>query len=269
MAVIRKAAALIALLVIVGCDEQRIVQVADHDVTAGFSQWAYATEAARQGSPSPSPGPSPTPTDDKCENCNGTGKLGDTRVALDCPVCDGTGKRTTDEPTEPVAKQSHAVIQMASLPGCEPCERWWRDERPKYERQGWRVTRIGIADTGFTVAPSFVLMNGETEIGRHQGWMSTASASRLVSGSGGEVQAATTKATIANGRHTYRDQWSFPGGIGDHLMGQNHRLSADEIRGKSQRELEVLHSQLHQGMRSGRSRRVITSRAYTSCPTCP
>jgi len=32
------------------------------------------------------------PSSDICENCNGTGKLGDGTVSVECPVCDGTGK---------------------------------------------------------------------------------------------------------------------------------------------------------------------------------
>lgn len=43
-----------------------------------------------------SPTPSPKP-DGLCENCRGTGKVGDGRVAVTCPVCDGTGKSKTAE----------------------------------------------------------------------------------------------------------------------------------------------------------------------------
>ena len=35
----------------------------------------------------------PTPTSDKCENCDGTGKIGDGRIVLPCPLCKGTGKK--------------------------------------------------------------------------------------------------------------------------------------------------------------------------------
>ncbi len=30
---------------------------------------------------------------DVCENCNGTGKIGDGRIVMTCPVCRGTGKK--------------------------------------------------------------------------------------------------------------------------------------------------------------------------------
>lgn len=35
----------------------------------------------------------PTPATDKCDNCDGTGKIGDGRIVLPCPVCKGTGKK--------------------------------------------------------------------------------------------------------------------------------------------------------------------------------
>ena len=37
--------------------------------------------------------PAPTPSSDRCDNCNGTGKVGDGRVSVVCPICDGTGKK--------------------------------------------------------------------------------------------------------------------------------------------------------------------------------
>lgn len=29
----------------------------------------------------------------QCENCGGTGKIGDGRIVMECPVCHGTGKK--------------------------------------------------------------------------------------------------------------------------------------------------------------------------------
>lgn len=40
---------------------------------------------------------------DKCDNCNGTGKLGDGRVVLTCPICKGTGKVATSSIATPDA----------------------------------------------------------------------------------------------------------------------------------------------------------------------
>ena len=36
--------------------------------------------------------PHDTPSSDICENCSGTGRLGDGTVSVECPVCKGTGK---------------------------------------------------------------------------------------------------------------------------------------------------------------------------------
>jgi len=36
--------------------------------------------------------PSPAPVSDDCENCNGTGKVGDGRIVSTCRACGGTGK---------------------------------------------------------------------------------------------------------------------------------------------------------------------------------
>ena len=36
----------------------------------------------------------PTPVSDKCENCDGTGKIGDrANIVMTCHVCGGTGKK--------------------------------------------------------------------------------------------------------------------------------------------------------------------------------
>lgn len=40
---------------------------------------------------------------DKCQNCGGTGKVGDGRVAVKCAACDGTGKAKKSQPV--AAKQ--------------------------------------------------------------------------------------------------------------------------------------------------------------------
>ena len=35
----------------------------------------------------------PAPASDTCDNCDGTGKIGDGRIVMTCPVCRGTGKK--------------------------------------------------------------------------------------------------------------------------------------------------------------------------------
>lgn len=35
----------------------------------------------------------PKPVSNACENCDGTGKIGDGKIVMTCPVCRGTGKK--------------------------------------------------------------------------------------------------------------------------------------------------------------------------------
>ena len=50
--------------------------------------------------------PDATPKADKCSNCGGSGKLGDGKIVLTCPVCNGTGK---------------PVVSVLKRPDCERC----------------------------------------------------------------------------------------------------------------------------------------------------
>jgi len=40
------------------------------------------------------------PSGDVCDNCNGTGKVGDGTVFVECAACDGTGKRKKEKAKE-------------------------------------------------------------------------------------------------------------------------------------------------------------------------
>ena len=54
--------------------------------------------------------PHTAPSGDVCENCSGTGRLGDGTVSVVCPVCEGTGK-----PVQPGSLYS-------SKQGCASCD---------------------------------------------------------------------------------------------------------------------------------------------------
>lgn len=59
-----------------------------------FSSLATGILALYASKPAPTPGPAPTPKPSGiCDNCNGTGKLGDGTISVTCPVCDGTGRK--------------------------------------------------------------------------------------------------------------------------------------------------------------------------------
>lgn len=61
----------------------------DDGLTADIAaEAARMVVQARQGMP-----PAPKPADDRCDNCGGTGTLGDGRITVKCPACNGTGKK--------------------------------------------------------------------------------------------------------------------------------------------------------------------------------
>lgn len=79
---------------------------------------------ASESNPSPAPNPTPAPSG-KCENCNGTGRLGDGTVSVPCPVCGGDGKieSTADEivPSLPIPKPTtYAPPSRVTLPPSNP-----------------------------------------------------------------------------------------------------------------------------------------------------
>jgi len=99
--------AIVAVLLLAGCE---IPTPAPSPSVSGDSRyaaaawsWSLATHGGR------TPSPTPSPLGDQCENCHGTGRLGDGTVSVTCPVCNGTGKRINQpavEPDEPGDDQS-------------------------------------------------------------------------------------------------------------------------------------------------------------------
>jgi hypothetical protein len=80
---------LIALLFVVGCSPKRSeVNLAQADAAAAIA-WVAAVEAQS----TPAPKPTPKPDGEDCENCDGTGKVGDGVIEKTCQVCGGTGKK--------------------------------------------------------------------------------------------------------------------------------------------------------------------------------
>ena len=99
-----------------------------------------------------------------CENCGGTGKVGDGRVFVPCPVCKPKGQaQVHQEAQKPVAKKPRVV--MHTIPGCAPCRNWWNNSRPAWERQGWIVEEVeDLVDPGpfpwFHIEEGFIEFDG-------------------------------------------------------------------------------------------------------------
>ena len=62
-----------------------------------------------------------TPNDGTCQNCGGTGKVGDGTVFVPCAACDGTGKtgkaaKSTDDDSASNSKKEATGKPVASFP---------------------------------------------------------------------------------------------------------------------------------------------------------
>lgn len=74
------------------------------------------TAAAAATAPQPAPGPAPTPSPGgRCDNCDGTGRLGDGTVSVPCPVCGGDGKLDAAKPPVPCDAQSSQMRKTARV----------------------------------------------------------------------------------------------------------------------------------------------------------
>ena len=70
-----------------------------------------AVETARMVIASRAAPPAPTPDAGKCENCNGTGKIGDGRIVLPCGECGGDGVKGNEK----------TVVHPSAFVPCKEC----------------------------------------------------------------------------------------------------------------------------------------------------
>lgn len=90
-----------ALLLLSGCQDiiQPSATSAQLEAARVFAAYTIALlpESDTPTPPGPvPPGPVPPLPDTICDNCGGDGELGDGRIVIECPVCDGTGRITFD-----------------------------------------------------------------------------------------------------------------------------------------------------------------------------
>ena len=82
-----KTAALVTGVMLLGVPSCGVVQPDHPDIVADLAcETARMAEKLKQEM-------APAPKSDTCDNCDGTGKIGDGRIVMNCPVCKGTGKK--------------------------------------------------------------------------------------------------------------------------------------------------------------------------------
>jgi DnaJ-class molecular chaperone len=82
-----KTAALVTGVMLLGVPSCGVVQPNHPDIVADLAcETARMAEKLKQEM-------APAPKSDTCDNCDGTGKIGDGRIVMTCPVCKGTGKK--------------------------------------------------------------------------------------------------------------------------------------------------------------------------------
>jgi DnaJ-class molecular chaperone len=81
-----KTAALVTGVMLLGVPSCGVVHPDHPDIVADLAcETARMAEKLKQEM-------APAPKSDTCDNCDGTGKIGDGRIVMTCPVCKGTGK---------------------------------------------------------------------------------------------------------------------------------------------------------------------------------
>ncbi len=82
-----KTAALVTGVMLLGVPSCGVVHPDHPDIVADLAcETARMAEKLKQEM-------APAPKSDTCDNCDGTGKIGDGRIVMTCPVCKGTGKK--------------------------------------------------------------------------------------------------------------------------------------------------------------------------------
>lgn len=74
--------------------------------------------------------------------------------------------KESESASEPAIKQDAALFErgkptvlMYCLPGCKPCEEWWRDKAPVWTKAGWSVKKK--QSTTNKPTPYWTVYNGE------------------------------------------------------------------------------------------------------------
>lgn len=116
---------------------------------------SLAIAVTGDGTPAPSPGPAPkpTPSGERCDECGGTGVLGDGVIEIKCPVCNGTGKKGGGSAPAAAPKKTPVVVKTIQKPVRNARGRWSVTGRRSYDRAyiaNHMQKTHGIDPTGYT-----------------------------------------------------------------------------------------------------------------------
>ncbi len=128
------------------------VQLAPDDDYRPLAAAVLAVQEASNPTALILPSPTPTPAHPLlCSNCNGTGRLGDGRVMVPCPICEGrgtVGAAQRPKTSLPIAEVN--TVDTISRPprvqclvflcdACPPCHALWDEIEQKLPAAGWKV----------------------------------------------------------------------------------------------------------------------------------
>lgn len=187
----------------------------------------------------------------KCEDCNGTGKVGDGRVFVDCVTCGGDGKvdeedlKSEEEVQSPdpvlPTKTNKGTIKFYTRPGCVWCEKFKREVLPLLDD----YTVIQIQDNRNAVPHFEFDFNGRKTT--HRGFISKGQIDGLQQRYGNVIKAAAKEGEklvrLPNWTEHTRVRYTFPGTIESHL--RSHLVPDDIISGLTRNERVWLHDYLH------------------------
>ena len=162
------------------------------------------------------------PVGDECDNCNGTGQIGDGRTMMKCLECDGTGRRTNGSGQEATGGSTDTVpgaadfswtefeeartlgvptlVYVGGPPGCAPCARTkaaMEDPRVQHVMGEYVCVRLpySAAPTWDVKANSFILVDED--------WIIPA---------GGRASCPTTSGELLDFFEELRDEFELQNG---------------------------------------------------------
>lgn len=238
--------------------------------------------------PGPSPTPEPAPGPRQCPVCNGTGKVGDGRIFVDCGTCGGTGVITKKVSFEEVRPQLESLSTEALKGVLERMKQYvatpkaekdstvgrspivekvvgqrqvilYRDPDSPLQNTDQAIEALKAAGWSFGEDGAINVLPDTAEY-KHGTWV-LVEGGRVLKTQWIDMDAKQIADFYEHGTEfkaaekyelsfSHRGSyWSHPGDIRQHLLSGNHGFTAEELEGLSNDQLEALHSHEHENGR--------------------